>query len=56
MAYTDVGETRVSWSENCVFPYDEVNTHTLVFFLHSAISIIIFLTNSIVVFFILESK
>ena len=51
MTYTDVGETRVSWSENCIFPYDEVDTHILVFFLHSATSIIIFLTNSLVVFF-----
>ena len=50
MAYTDVGETCFSWSENCIFPYDEVDTHILMFFLHSATSIIIFLTNSVVGF------
>ena len=42
-----VGETGVSWSENCIFPYDEVDTHKLMFFLHSATSIVIFLTYSI---------
>ena len=26
------GGTGLSWSENCIFPYDEVNTHILVFF------------------------
>ena len=55
MAYADVGETGVSWFEYCIFPYDEVDTHILVFFLHSATSIIIFLTNSIVVCFFLEN-
>ena len=52
MAYTDVVETGVIWSENCIFPYDEVDNHILVFFLHSATSIIIFVTNSIVFFFL----
>ena len=27
-----IGGTGVSWSENCIFPYGEVNTHILVFF------------------------
>ena len=43
-----LGESGTIWSENCIFPYDEVNTYITVFFLHSATSIIIFLTYSIV--------
>ena len=49
--YTCLSGHFSSWSENCIFPYDEVDTHILMFFLHSATSIIIFLTNSVVGFF-----
>ena len=45
--YSRGGETGVSWSENCILTYDEVDTHIMVFFLRSALSIIIFLTYSI---------
>ena len=33
------GGRGVSWSENCILTYDEVDTHIRVFFLRSALSI-----------------
>ena len=42
-----LGETKVSWSEICIFPYDELNTHrSILMFFFALNSLIIFLTNS----------
>ena len=35
LLHVHIGGTGVSWSENCIFLYDEVGTHKMVFFLYN---------------------